>query len=414
MKIEHESDYRAAGSSVTRRGFVSRLAKAAALGALGAALASASACGVAATSSPQATQPPAAASPTAPPATQAPVQTPTQAPVQTPGQISTQTPTQAPVVGIQKAATYDRALVKQHLQTLLDGIGGVEGVAKGKKVAVKINMTGGVTTDKPGGPVAIESYITNPEVVRALLELLRDAGATATYVVEAAYEDASWSAWGYRDIVAGTSTQIVDLTVAPNGSDRNYVDVPTSSNYYNYPTLKFHPILTEIDSLVSVSKMKCHATAGVTHTLKNLFGLVPYRFYTLKSDDKYRSAFHGTDPGTRVPQTIIDVNSARRIDLSLVDGIMSAEGGEGPWVKGFKPVKAGLLIAGKDPVATDSVATACMGFSPTAAGHTSPFLNGLNHIAMAAKRGMGTDDLSRIQIVGEKIDAVKMSFAPSA
>ncbi len=92
-------------------------------------------------------------------------------------------------MAIAKAATYDRALVKQQLQAVLDGIGGVGSLAQGKKVAIKVNLTGGVKSETPTRPPAIESYVAHPEVVRALCELLRDAGATATYVVEAAYAD---------------------------------------------------------------------------------------------------------------------------------------------------------------------------------------------------------------------------------
>ncbi len=45
------------------------------------------------------------------------------------------------------------------------------------------------------------------------------------------------------------------------------------------------PILTDIDACVSVSKMKCHNTAGVTHTMKNLFGTDLCRYYTLSPQD---------------------------------------------------------------------------------------------------------------------------------
>lgn len=51
--------------------------------------------------------------------------------------------------------------------------------------------------------------------------------------------------------------------------------------------------------------------------------------------------------------------------LALVDGIRTAEGGEVPRGR-FNPVQPGVLIAGKNPVATDAVATAVMGFDPTA------------------------------------------------
>jgi uncharacterized protein (DUF362 family) len=61
---------------------------------------------------------------------------------------------------------------------------------------------------------------------------------------------------------------------------------------------------------------------------------------------------------------ILDLNRARPVHLALIDGIKTAEGGDAPRGS-FNPVQPGVLIAGKDPVAADAVATAAMGFDPT-------------------------------------------------
>lgn len=314
-------------------------------------------------------------------------------------------------VAIVKAATYDRAMVKQQVQAVLDGIGGIYDLAHGKKVAVKVNLTGGIGAAPLPGTSEIETYITHPEVVRALLELLRDAGAADVSIIEAAYEPESWTHYGYSTIWQATGARIVDLTeFVPYTS---FTTMLSSTSPYFYSSFTVNPILTEVDTLISVSKMKCHNIAGVTHSIKNLFGLVPYRFYTTNAGDHYRSGFHGADPGTRVPGVIIDLHSARPVNLALIDAVKTMEGGEGPWNNGVNPVQPGLLIAGRDPVATDSVATACMGFDPAAEYPNVPFLHGVNHLAMAARRGMGTNNLQQIQVVGEQIADVWMPFQPS-
>lgn len=206
---------------------------------------------------------------------------------------------------------------------------------------------------------------------------------------------------------------LVDLTEAAPYKD--FAETVTSTNPFFYEKLKFNPILNEVDAFVSVSKMKCHNVAGVTHTMKNLFGLVPYRFYTLNANDKYRSAFHGTgaEIGRRVPKVIMDVNRARKISLSIIDGVLTTEGGEGPWITALTPVKANVMFAGKDPVATDSIATAAMGFDPTAEYPNAPFVNGDNHIAIAAKLGLGTNKLAEIKTVGASLSEVTKKFKPS-
>ena len=320
-------------------------------------------------------------------------------------------PTKA-TVAIAKADSYDRTLIRKQVEAMLNSIGGLQDVlAHGNRVAIKVNLTGGVGSPPLPGTSAIETYLTHPEVVRALVELLRDSGAKDVFIVEAAYEKESWPAYGYTEMAKSVNATLVDLTEAAPYKD--FAETVTSTSPFIYEKLKFNPILNEIDAFVSVSKMKCHNIAGVTHTMKNLFGLVPYRFYTLNSGDKYRSEFHGTEPGKRVPKVIMDVNRARKINLSIIDGVMTAEAGEGPWITAFTPVKANVLFAGKDPVATDSVATAAMGFDPAAEYPTPPFVNGVNHIAIAAQLGLGTNKLDEIKVVGAALSEVTKKFKPS-
>ena len=203
-------------------------------------------------------------------------------------------------VAIAKADSYDRALVRKQVQALFDSIGGLQDVlAHGNKAAIKVNLTGGTSTRPLPGIPEIESYLTHPEVVRAMIELLRDAGVKDVYVVEAVYEKASWTQYGYEDLANETGVTLVDLN-----DTKDFEEHQTSDTPYFYDKLKFHPLLFDIDAFVSISKMKCHNTAGVTHTMKNLFGIAPLQLYRNAANDTYRSSFHGDDPGKRVPGII--------------------------------------------------------------------------------------------------------------
>jgi len=320
-------------------------------------------------------------------------------------------------VAIAKAATYDPKLIKQQVQAVLDGIGGIADVlAHGNRVAIKVNMTGGVTSVPLPGIPEIESFITHPEVVRALIELLRDAGAKDIFIVEAAYEDESWPHYGFTDVAKSTGATIVDLTHEAPYKDFATTPVSGPGSPFIYDKFIFNPILQDVDAFISVPKMKCHNVCGVTQSMKNLIGLVPYRFYVVNGSDTYRSGFHGSSDEImhRLPRVIMDLNRARRVNLSLIDAVMTGEGGEGPWITGqFQQVKAGFLLAGKDPVATDAVATATMGFDPTIEYPTSPFLHADNHLNIAHSLGLGTNVLSEIKVVGATIDEVKTPFKPS-
>lgn len=317
-------------------------------------------------------------------------------------------------VAISKANQYDRALIRQQLETLLDGIGGIADVlGHGNRVAIKTNLTGGSFVRPLAGVKAIDSYLTHPEVIRAMVELLHDSGVKDVFIVEAIAEPRSWPAFEYTEMAKEAGATLVDLSFCEPYKD--FVKVAPGTEKPVYESYTFNPVLQEIDAFISISKMKCHNIAGVTHTMKNLFGLVPCRLYQLKPEDTMRSAFHGqsSETGTRVPQIICDLNKARPVNLSIIDGVLTTEGGEGPWIKAMKPIKPGVLLAGKDPVATDAVATAAMGFDPTADYPNEPFVNGVNHLNIAARMGIGTNQLEEIQVVGAAIEDVKMKFTPS-
>jgi len=336
-------------------------------------------------------------------------------PTNVPGAASAITPaSRSPSqVAIARAASYDRNLVRQRVRMLIDGIGGLEDVIRsGDRVAIKVNLTGGTKWEPPAGVSATESYITHPEVVRALGELLRDAGASQLFIVEAVYDNKSYQLWGYEEVAKAIDATLLDLN--NTGPYESFALTPVGAGWFIYENFVSNHILKEVDAFISVAKMKCHWSCGVTLSMKNLVGLVPARYYRLKREHYHSSALHGRDDEfkTRLPRVIIDLNRARPIHLALIDGIKTAEGGEGPWHETFNPVEPGVLIAGKDPVATDAVATAAMGFDPVVGPPFAPFLRGDNHLNLAYSMGLGTNRLEEIQVVGAAIDEVRYTFSP--
>jgi len=317
-------------------------------------------------------------------------------------------------VAIATVKDYDRKRIYNAVRDILDDLGGLGDVVRpGDRVALKVNLTGGLGNNGPAGLSPMESFVTHPEVVRALGSLVRDAGAKEVLIVEAVYQWGSYVEWGYEEIAKDIDATLIDLNAPDPYADFVNVKVPGGGEMYQ--DYIFNPILQDVDAFMSVSKMKCHWVAGVTHTLKNLFGLVPARFYRLSEQDSCRSEFHGPSDktaGQRVPRIIVELNQARPIDFALVDGVLTTEGGEGPWIQTFGPIAPGVLFAGKDPVATDAVATAAQGFDPTAPGLTEPFVRGENHLNLAAAAGLGTNRLDEIDVLGAAIEDVVTKFRP--
>ena len=99
-------------------------------------------------------------------------------------------------------------------------------------------------------------------------------------------------------------------------------------------------------------KMKTHHWAGVTLSMKNLFGVMPGVVYGWPKNVLHHAG---------IPGSILDINAAVRPHLAIVDGIIAMEG-DGP-IMGT-PRAAGLLVLGTNLPAVDATCTRLMGLDP--------------------------------------------------
>jgi uncharacterized protein (DUF362 family) len=153
----------------------------------------------------------------------------------------------------------------------------------------------------------------------------------------------------------------------PHGETLNSVTVPR--------------IVTE-SIIISAAKLKTHTATKVTLGMKNMFGLLP---------DKFKAKYHVKG----ISKVIVDINTVLKSSLTVIDGFVGMEG-RGP--TDGKPVKMDLIIAGKDPVATDATAARLMGFDP----------HEISHIRTAHEKGLGNID--DIEVLGEKLENVTRTF----
>ncbi len=355
--------------------------------------------------------------PPAPAATAIPEALATPTPIKTATATDTPTPTTTPAytshVATAKIGNYDLTPIRAEMARMLDDLGGLGDLVKpGARVGIKPNLTGGTWSDPSLSAPATEIFNTHPALVQVLTELLIEAGAGTITIMEGLGDPLAYEAWGYSEVARATGTKLLDLCFADPYP--NFTAFPVGPNYHVYESFQMNQTLAELDVFISVAKMKCHTSAGVTLSMKNLFGIPPISLYRRSPDHNNRSSFHGDAAyETRVPRVIVDLNRARPVHLAIIDGIMTAEGGAGPWNREAAQVRPGVLVAGKDPVATDAVATAIMGFDPTAASRTTPFLFCDNHLALAAEGGLGTNLLSEIGVHGPSIADLLHLFRPA-
>lgn len=307
------------------------------------------------------------------------------------------------------ADNYERAFIKQKVQHLFEALGGISDIVKaGDKVAMKINITGGseyVGNPRLNGLSVCDTIWTHPEVIRATGELLIDSGINANdlYIVEALYDWASYSDFGYKEVQESLGCQFVDLNNQYPYSD--YMERELPETHYFYDKFTLNRIFDEIDVFVSIPKMKQNYNAGFTHSMKNLIGIVPS--YEYGGSWRKNLHFDGGNIRTHLPRSIVDLNIAQPVHLAVIDGVKNAIGGGVPLHDTFEPYEHHLLLASKNSVAIDAVAARQMGDDPEAeqimvpAGELAD-----NHLHLANLVGLGPNKLEEIELVGDGADAL--------
>ena len=338
-------------------------------------------------------------------------------------------------VAIARCASYAED-VTARLSDMFAQLGGVDRLVRNKTVTVKLNMTGGPGSRFEGRAPALTHY-THPKVVGATAYLLGRAGAKRIRFVESAWAsagpleetmlDAGWNVRQLQNAAAGVEFENTNAL----GKRKKYARFSVPGAPYMYPGFDLNLAYQETDVFVSLAKLKNHEVCGVTLSLKNCFGILPASIYGADAgkDEPNENPTTGRDavghdgrrqpsksapqelhfganhdPGYRVPRIVADLAAARPIDLEIIDGIESVAGGEGPWVSGLRVVKPGVLIAGLNPVSTDAVATAVMGYNPRATRGAAPFHRSDNTLLLAEARGVGSADLGRIEVRGVSIE----------
>jgi len=350
---------------------------------------------------------------------------------------------EAPIapVSIAKCGSYGDDITAK-LKLMFDQLGGIEHLVRNKTVTIKVNMTGGPENRVQGRAPALTHY-THPKLLGAAAYLMGRAGAKRIRFVESAWATAGpledvmqASGWDVRTLESAAAHVEFENTNAL-GKGKSYSRLKVPGSAYMYPAYDLNHSYEDTDVYVSMAKLKNHATCGVTLALKNCFGTIPASIYgdDAGADEPNEKPTTGRgavghtgkrqpsksapqelhfganhDPGYRVPRIVADLAAARPIHLSIIDGVETIAGGEGPWIKGVRTVKPGLLLAGLNPVCTDAVAAAAMGYSPRATRGTAPFETCDNTLLLAEAHGVGSTDLQRIGVRGVPIEQAIYRF----
>lgn len=208
-------------------------------------------------------------------------------------------------------------------------IGDLDSVnVKGKRVLVKPN----VVTANPS-PVT-----TNPQVVRAVVKLMYEGGASEVVVGDSS----AFIALPTRDNMRRTG---VEAAARETGAEVAYFEEedwvrirPTNTKYIK--EFQVSKRAYEADVLVSVPVIKTHRYATYTIALKNTLGII---------HPQDRPSVHGSGNWEEV---VAEINVAVQPSLIIVDGTKSMVAG-GP-LSGIA-AETNMILATKDLIAADVI-----------------------------------------------------------
>ena len=249
-------------------------------------------------------------------------------------------PQQAQVF-VDKVAHYEMEIAGSILRGIQE-LGVSPDELKGKRILLKPNLV-----ETASGAPHIN---THPLVLRGTIEAFLRLGAAAVMVAEgpghrrdtlAVYEES-----GLADVLTEDHIPFHDL---------NYItgyELPNAGRQSQMKTLTFPALFKEVDWIVSVAKMKTHHMAGVTLSMKNLFGVMPGIYYGWPKNVLHHAG---------IENSILDINATLKPNFAIVDGIVGMEG-DGP-IMG-DPKKVGVLVMGRNLAAVDATCCRIMGIDP--------------------------------------------------
>jgi uncharacterized protein (DUF362 family) len=254
------------------------------------------------------------------------------------------------------------ATITREAIALLGGMG--QFVGKGDKVVIKPNIGWDRTPEM--------AACTNPEVVRALVELVLDAGAKKAVVIDNTTNQAK------RCYVRSG----IQEAVKQAGGDMIFMDdYRVKKMALKGEWLKEWEILLDVveaDKIINVPIAKHHSLCRLTLGMKNWLG----------ATGGARNQFHQS-----LDKTVVDLAAFFKPQLTVLDAyrILVRNGPQGGRISDTELKKT--VIAGTDPVAVDAMGASLFPVEPRE----------LPYLAMARDRGLGEFDLGKVRLEKRKI-----------
>ncbi|HUI67818.1 MAG TPA: DUF362 domain-containing protein [Nitrospirota bacterium] len=276
-------------------------------------------------------------------------------------------------VSIVRCGVYNSGQTLDAVRQAVDLLGGMQTFVKpGNRVLIKPNLL------KASHPV--DAVTTHPEVIRATIRLVREAGA------EALVGDSP----GFGDLRRVCEKSGVMDVIEEEGAILTKLDEAVQvKNHERFRRFDIARAVHEADVVINLPKFKTHGMMTITGAVKNLFGCIPGK-------RKIQWHFNAGVNRDAFARMLVELCSLIGPRLTVMDAVVGMEG-NGPG--SGDPRKVGLVLAGQDPVALDVVSGRIIGADPSL----------LYIVRAAAEAGVGETRLDSIQIHGEALDDVAVT-----
>jgi len=304
--------------------------------------------------------------------------------------------------------------------------GGLEDLIKdGDVVVLKPNLVSDydMTNKRRDLPQEINGMTTDWRVAQAVVELVRAVNPTGQIVILEGVCNGKTK--GNMESLGYTSDQMQDVDDFVHLEDRSgdwreydspllaAVVLPEGVGLYpdnlkinRSPEFYLNRLYYEADVVISLPVLKNHAVSGVTGAVKNVgIGATPANIYGGGPSTNRRyvnNTIHHAP--TYLHQWIHDYYLCRPADFAIMDGLQGSQ--HGPAGIGSADLAATqmnmrLILASRDAVALDTVASLVMGYDPEEIAH---LVHLHNHQG-------GCVDTSRIRVNGIDPVSVRQRFA---
>ena len=229
--------------------------------------------------------------------------------------------------------------------------------------------------------------ITDCRVTEAVTRVVLELNPASVIIGEGAgagYDFSGSSSTEEAFRVSGTADVARRLGVELRNLNRDQWTEMTVSNPYVMDRVRIARTALESDVVISLPVLKTHLRTIITLSLKNTKGVLP-------GAEKRKTHALGLD------KAVADLNSVAKPDYVVVDALA---GMQGLWEYPQDRVELGLILAGKEPCAVDTVGTSLMGFNPAQ----------IMHLQYFAARQRQKADLDHVEIAGESLEARRKSF----